>query len=64
MTEHQGNTCIHCGRNDEQVPLLIFSYKGAEHRICTEHLPVLIHEPVKLMDKLPDMDKLNPIDHD
>ena len=62
MTENQGHSCIHCGRSDEQVPLLIFFYKGAEHRICTEHLPVLIHEPIKLMDKLPDMDKLNPVE--
>ena len=60
MTEHQGLTCIHCGRSDEQVPLIIFLYKGAEHHICTEHLPVLIHKPLELMGKLPDMDKLNP----
>ena len=62
MTEHQVHTCIHCERSDELVPLLVFLYKGAEHHICTEHLPTLIHKPLELMDKLPDMDKLNPVE--
>ncbi len=64
MAENQEFTCIHCGRGENDVPLVIFFYKGNEHRICTEHFPVLIHKPLELMDKLPDMDKLNPIEHD
>jgi len=57
-------TCIHCGRDDNQVPLIVFYYQGQEHHICTEHLPVLIHKPAELTGKLPDMDKLNPVNHD
>ena len=64
MVEQQEHTCIHCGRNEEHVPLVIFFYKGGEHRICTEHFPILIHRPLELTGKLPDMDKLNPIEHD
>jgi len=62
MTEK--HTCIHCGKDDNQVPLVLFSYKGKDLRICTEHLPVLIHDPAELTGKLPDMDKLNPVDTD
>jgi hypothetical protein len=60
----QTHTCIHCGRDDSQVPVVVFYYKDQEHHICTEHFPVLIHRPTELTGKLPDMDKLNPVDHD
>ena len=58
------HTCIHCGRDDSQVPVVVFYYQGQEHHICTEHFPVLIHRPTELTGKLPDMDKLNPVEHD
>jgi len=64
MTENTNITCIHCERDDSQVPVVVFFYKGQEHHICTEHFPVLIHRPTELTGKLPDMDKLNPVDHD
>ncbi len=64
MTESNTYTCVHCGQNDSRVPLVVFHYQGQEHRICTEHLPVLIHTPAKLTGKLPDMDKINPVDLD
>jgi len=63
MTEHQ-NICIHCGKDDSQVPLVTFSYKGGEFRICPEHLPVLIHSPGKLTGKLADAENLTPADTD
>jgi len=64
MTDNQKTTCIHCDSGEDLVPLLVFNYRGGEYRICTEHLPVLIHHPHELTGKLPDMDKLNPVDHD
>ncbi len=64
MTDTKEHSCIHCGRDDSQVPLIGFLYKGGKYRICTEHLPVLIHEPTELDGKLPDMDKLNPAESD
>ena len=62
MTENQ--TCIHCGKDDSQVPLVVFSYKGEEFRICTEHLPVLLHKPGELTGKLPDAENLAAAEHD
>lgn len=64
MTESKTRTCIHCERDDKQVPLVVFFYHGQEHQICTEHLPVLIHSPGKLTGKLPDIDKINPVEID
>ena len=64
MTEDKTISCIQCGRDDSQVPVVVFYYKDQEHYICTEHFPVLIHRPTELTGKLPDMDKLNPVDHD
>ncbi len=61
MTENNTLTCVHCGQDDSQVPLILFYYQGQERHICTEHLPVLIHTPAKLTGKLPDMDKINPV---
>jgi hypothetical protein len=46
--------CVQCNRTEEQVPLLIFQYKGGEYAICPEHLPILIHKPAMLEGKIPD----------
>ena len=45
MTEHNSRNCIHCGRDDSQVPVVVFYYKNQEHHICTEHFPVLDPPP-------------------
>lgn len=50
MKEH--TTCIVCDRNDNEVPLINFSFKGHNLKICSQHLPVLIHEPQKLIGRL------------
>jgi hypothetical protein len=63
MTEINKNTCIHCDRDDTQVPLLDFSYKDKQFSICSEHLPVLLHRPQELTGKLPDAENLNPVNH-
>ncbi len=63
MTEINKNTCIHCDRDDTQVPLLDFSYKDTRFSICSEHLPVLLHRPQELTGKLPDAENLNPVNH-
>ncbi|MCJ7718145.1 MAG: hypothetical protein MUO54_16715 [Anaerolineales bacterium] len=64
MTDNHKHVCIHCERDDTQVPLLNFNYKGKRFSICSEHLPVLLHRPQDLIGKLPDAENLNPVDHD
>ncbi len=44
--------CVYCDQTDENVPLVNLSYKGHPLWICSQHLPLLIHEPEKLAEKL------------
>ena len=56
-------TCIFCERDSGQVPLLTLSFQSNEIRICTQHLPVLIHDPAQLVGKLAGAEDLSPADH-
>lgn len=56
-------TCIACDRDDSQVPLVRLSYQGGEFRICPQHLPILIHDPARLVGLLPGAEGLSPADH-
>lgn len=56
-------TCLNCEKTEEQVPLLQMHYKGAPFLICPQCLPVLIHTPAKLADKMPGLEKLQPPEH-
>lgn len=55
--------CVHCGRDGQEVPLIPFDYKGRSYRVCSQHLPVLIHDPGKLVGQLPDAELLSPAEH-
>jgi hypothetical protein len=35
------------------VPLVALRHRGAEAWICPQHLPILIHKPWEVADKLP-----------
>ena len=45
--------CIVCERSSDQVALITLRYQDAALWICPQHLPILIHNPEKLADKLP-----------
>jgi hypothetical protein len=62
MTENQSK-CIHCERTSDEVPLLTLNYAGKEYFICSQHLPVLIHKPHELIDKLPGASNLTGHTH-
>ncbi len=49
--------CIHCDRDNSQIPLLKFQYQNDTHWICPQHFPILIHKPHQLADKLPGADQ-------
>ena len=55
--------CLHCNRDSNQVPLLELVFQGHELAICAEHLPILIHSPAKLADKLPGLGQVSPAEH-
>ncbi len=45
--------CIQCNRSSDEVPLLVLHHQGQVFFICPQHLPILIHKPGKLADRLP-----------
>ncbi len=55
--------CLLCGRTEHQVPLIALAYRGGRHWICSQHLPVLIHEPGALVGRLPGAEGLAPAEH-
>jgi len=56
--------CINCEKTDQQVPLLQLVYKGKTVFICPQCLPVLIHKPANLADKLPGLENAEPPKHE
>jgi hypothetical protein len=59
----KGGTCIHCGRDSSATPLIAFEFRGQVSRICSQHLPVLIHEPARLVGQLTGAEGLEPAEH-
>ena len=55
--------CAYCGRDSGEVPLVSLRYQAADAWICTQHLPVLIHNPSRLVGKLAGAERLAPADH-
>ena len=60
---HATQQCLACGRTQDQVPLLSMRFRGSKHWICPQHLPLLIHDPVRLAGKLEGAERLEPADH-
>jgi hypothetical protein len=52
--------CLVCEQDSVKAPLLAFAYNGEEHWICAQDLPILIHSPAKLADRLPGLEALPP----
>ena len=46
--------CVACKKQEHEIPLIQFDYKGKQYWICPQHLPLLIHDPKKLEGLLPD----------
>jgi hypothetical protein len=56
--------CLYCQRSADEVPLLNLRYRGNDAWICAQHLPILIHKPAQLADKLPGLENIIPVDHE
>lgn len=50
--------CLVCGKGPQEIPVTEFYYQESSFFICAQHIPVLIHDPQKLIGLLPDADKL------
>jgi len=51
--------CLVCQRTAVEIPLLKLEYGDQEFYICPQDLPTLIHQPHKLIGKLPGAEKLD-----
>ena len=57
--------CLNGGASEMDRPLLSLRFQGKEVNICPECMPILIHRPQKLQEKLPGIKPWNgPADHD
>ena len=61
--EAQATQCVNCGRTVEQVPLLSLTHRHGAAYICPQCLPILIHHPQQLLNKLPGAEALQPHEH-
>ena len=58
------NACLVCHSTADQVPLIQFHYRDAFRWICSQHLPVLIHNPQALAGLMPGAEELEPAEHE
>lgn len=64
IDRNTAGACLACRRTSDEIPLITFRYRGADHAICPQHLPLLIHSPGRLADVLPGAEGMSPADHD
>jgi hypothetical protein len=62
--EDKEKACVACERGPDIIPLVALEYRGATFWICPQHLPFLIHDPARLVGRLPGADKLSPSEYD
>lgn len=60
------SACLNCDSSEMDRPLITLKFQEQELHICPQCLPVLIHKPYQLADKLPKYippENLAPDDH-
>lgn len=63
MSADTAKRCLFCHRDDQETPLVTLAFRGEPLFICPQHLPVLIHDPQRLIGVLPGAEKLSPAEH-
>ena len=56
--------CLNCERPETATPLVALRYAGSEAWICSQCLPILIHQPQRLIGKLAGAETFIPAEHD
>ena len=46
------NNCLNCNRSENEMPLVVLSFRGESNWICSQCLPILIHHLHELESKL------------
>jgi hypothetical protein len=59
------SACLNCGTSEKDRPLLTIKFQSRELHICPQCLPILIHKPYQLVEKLPGIKSYeNPSERD
>lgn len=56
--------CLNCSRSELNVPLVSLRYAGSQAWICSQCLPMLIHQPQRLAGKLSGAEQFDAAAHD
>lgn len=63
--EPTAQRCLACHRDTDETPLIALEYQESRIWICPQHLPILIHDPARLVGVLPGAENLSPAEgHD
>ena len=57
------NACLLCERTSDTVTLLTIEFRGNALKICSQHLPILIHDPGQLIGIVEGAEQLEPSAH-
>jgi hypothetical protein len=52
--------CLACDRTSDETPVICLEYRGDRLWICPQHMPLLIHQPDRLVGRLPGAESLKP----
>jgi hypothetical protein len=52
--------CLNCSHPETVIPLVSLRYAGSQVWICSQCLPLLIHQPEQLAGKLSGAEKFTP----
>ncbi len=58
---NQNDGCLVCHKTSNEIPLVKMEYKDKEIYICPQHIPLLIHEPEKLIGTLDGAEKMTGV---
>jgi hypothetical protein len=56
-------SCINCEKSQAETPLLRFTFQGDDLYICSSCLPILIHKPDRLADRLAGAERIEASQH-
>lgn len=52
--------CLNCNVSENDIPLVNLTYTGKKAFICSRCLPLLIHQPERLVGKFEKAEKIPP----
>jgi hypothetical protein len=55
--------CLVCQKTGQEIPLIELHYQDQQYWICPSDFPTLIHNPKRLVGKLPGAENLVPHEH-